>query len=352
MVEQLIRIGIVGAGANTRLRHIPGFRKIEGVGIAGVVNSSDESTQRAARELDIPRTFSDWKSLVEDDEIDAVMIGTWPNLHCEVTCAALAAGKHVLTEARMARNLDEARRMRDAAAAHPDLTTQIVPSPLGLECGAAVKELIDDEDFGELRELVVIGATDSFWDDSQPVHWRQQSSLSGKNVLALGIMHETVQRWCPPPLRVFAQGAIFSRRTSTEDGTTVKPDIPDSLQVLTELDAGDAGGRGMYHLSGIALHGPPLQIHLYGSGGTIKVEFGSKERVLFGRAGEDELREVEIPAAARGGWRVEEEFISAIRGQEEVRLTDFATGVQYMEFTEAVSRSLDSGETVTLPLEE
>jgi predicted dehydrogenase len=40
---------------------------------------------------------------------------------------------------------------------------------------------------------------------------------------------------------------------------------------------------------------------------------------------------------------VEEEFIGAIRGTEPVKLTTFADGVKYMEFTEAVARSLESG---------
>ena len=43
-MSDTIRVGIVGAGANTRLRHIPGFRAIRGVELAGVVNSSPEST--------------------------------------------------------------------------------------------------------------------------------------------------------------------------------------------------------------------------------------------------------------------------------------------------------------------
>jgi len=47
---------------------------------------------------------------------------------------------------------------------------------------------------------------------------------------------------------------------------------------------------------------------------------------------------------------VEEEFIKAIRGEEEVKLTTFADGVKYMEFTEAVALSAASGKAVHLPL--
>ena len=51
MASQPVRIGIVGAGANTRLRHIPGFRAIEAVELAGVVNRTPKSTERVAREF-------------------------------------------------------------------------------------------------------------------------------------------------------------------------------------------------------------------------------------------------------------------------------------------------------------
>ena len=61
--------------------------------------------------------------------------------------------------------------------------------------------------------------------------------------------------------------------------------------------------------------------------------------------------EIEVPEEKRSGWRVEEEFIGAIRGQEQVRRTSFEDGVRYMDFTEAVTRSSRQGQTIPLPLE-
>lgn len=348
MAKHEIRIGIVGAGRNTREKHIPGFRQIDGVEIVGVVNSSAESTERVATQFEIPHTYGSWQQLLEDDEIDAVMIGTWPNLHCEVTCAALDAGKHVLTEARMARNAAEAHRMLQAAHDHPALVKHIVPSPFGLAQNDYVKELIDDGFLGELRELVVIGATDTFHDSTQPLHWRQDFELNGMNTLALGILHETALRWTPPPTRVFAQTNIFQLEhpKPCPSGAT-RATVPDSAQVVSRLQN---GGRGLYHLSGVALFGLGYRIHMYGSDGTIKFEMTPKERLLIGRSGDRELRSAKIPREKLGGWRVEAEFIGAIRGEETVQLTDFVTGVKYMEFTEAVARSAQNDGPVDLPL--
>ncbi len=108
----------------------------------------------------------------------------------------------------------------------------------------------------------------------------------------------------------------------------------------------------MYHLSGITLFGPGLQIHLYGSRGTIKIEFvDGQEIVSHGRATDKELQVMEIPDEEKGAWNVEQDFIDAIRGKQKVTLTDFKTGVKYMEFTEAVSRSAAENAPVTLPIE-
>jgi hypothetical protein len=59
-----------------------------------------------------------------------------------------------------------------------------------------------------------------------------------------------------------------------------------------------------------------------------------------------------IPDSLRGGWQVEADFIAAIRGERAVTHTDFATGVRYMQFTEAVARSSRHQEPVELPLRE
>jgi len=125
-----LRVGIVRAGANTREKHIPGLRAIEDVESVAVANRTAESSERAAAELAIPKAHPHWLALVEDDEVDAVVVGTWPHVHCPVTVAALEHGKHVLCEARMAMDTQEAWRMLEAARQRPDLVAQVVPAPI------------------------------------------------------------------------------------------------------------------------------------------------------------------------------------------------------------------------------
>jgi predicted dehydrogenase len=64
------------------------------------------------------------------------------------------------------------------------------------------------------------------------------------------------------------------------------------------------------------------------------------------RDGEGRARAGRGSAERRIGWRVEEEFVNAIRGREKVSRTTFEDGVRYMEFTEAVARSAALGQAV------
>ncbi len=343
---QTIRVGIIGLGANTRLRHLPGLRACAGVEIVGVCNRSPASTTAAAREHGIPRTFGDWRSLVADPGIDAVVIGTWPDHHAPATLAALDAGKHVLTEARMAASLEEARSMREAARRRPNLIAQIVPSPLGLRTDRTMKRLIASGFLGELREVVAIGVNDAYADPQSPRHWRQVAAHSGVNMLTLGILHETLVRWIPDPVRVVAQAQTFTpRRFDRETGRPEPVETPDSVHVLAEFPG---GARGVYHLSGAILHGPGSQIHLYGSEGTLRHHFLPEDRLLGARRGDSALSEIDVPADEAGAWQVEADFIAAIRGDRPVGFTDFDAGVRYMEFTDAVARSLRTGGPVEL----
>ncbi|HEX5446371.1 MAG TPA: Gfo/Idh/MocA family oxidoreductase [Pirellulales bacterium] len=348
MATDLIRVGIVGLGGNTRRRHIPGLRACPNVEVHAVCNRRPDSTAAAAREFGIAKTYEHWQDLVADPELDAVVVGTWPYLHCPITLAALTAGKHVLTEARMAMNASEARQMLTASRERPELICQIVPSPFGLRAHRVVLELLGSGFIGELREVVVSAANDDLADAEVPLGWRQVRELSGLNMLSLGILHETLMRWAPAPVRVMAQlRAFVPERLDPATGLLRRVGTPDSVQVLAML-AG--GAHAVYHISGVARFGGGTRIELYGSEGMLKYELAPHDRLWGARRGEQGPRELEVPDEKTMQWEVEAEFIGAIRGERPVRFTDFASGVRYMEFTEAVARSAASGVAVELPL--
>ncbi len=230
-MTERIRIGLIGAGANTRLRHIPGLRAVAGVEITAVCNRRPESTSAAMREFDIPKAYAQWEQLVADPEIDAVVIGTWPYLHCPITVAALQAGKHVLTEARLSMNAAEAHRMLKAARQYAPLIAQVVPSPFGLKGHDVMKALLGAGYLGELREVHVCNFNAALADAEAPLSWRQDAALSGYNMLTLGIIHETLLRWVPPPILVEAQvHAHLATRIDPQSGVRRTVGTPDSVQ--------------------------------------------------------------------------------------------------------------------------
>jgi predicted dehydrogenase len=351
MAHETLRVGLIGAGKNTRLRHIPGLRALPGVELVAVCNRRSSSTLAAAREFAIPRTYERWQDLVADPAIDAIVIGTWPYLHCAITLAALEAGKHVLTEARMSLNAAEAHRMLAASRRYPKLVTQIVPSPYGLKGHDIMKELIQAGFLGELREVRVYSLSDGLADQAAPLSWRQDAALSGYNMLSLGIVHETLLRWVPPPVQVIAQvHAFVTKRIDPESGVHRAVGTPDSVQALTVLEN---GARGLYQVSGVMPFDQGMGIELYGTEGVLHYDFAADRiRGARGPGKALALQEISIPAEKARGWQVEADFVTAIRTGSAIELTDFATGVSYMEFTEAVARSAQAGVTVALPLED
>ncbi len=344
MSDNTLRIGVIGAGANTRDRHIPGLLEQENVEMVAVANRTPESGRRVAEQFGFGRVASHWTEIIEASDIDAVVIGTWPYLHCTATVAALEAGKHVMCEARMAMNASEARLMYRTAQARPTQVAQIVPSPMTLGVDRAIQRLVRDGYLGD--PLVVDMQVGGTWLDLDgPLHWRHDMDRSGLNIMTMGIYYEALMRWLGEVVTVQAAGAVFvPQRLDEETGVVRAVRIPEHVDVTGRMACG-----AQYHLqvsSVTGLAGPPTA-SLYGSQGTLRFSDG---QLLGGQRGDAELSVVEVSDSERGAWRVEEEFVNAIRGREAITHTDFATGVKYMEFTEAVSRSLQGGETVRLPL--
>ncbi len=339
MADQ-IRIGIVGAGKNTRVMHLPGFQAIEGVSVDVVCNRSEISSRRVADEFGIAHIESDWRKLVASPEIDAVMIGTWPYLHADATIAALQSGKHVLTEARMARNLGEAESMLEISREFPDLVAQIVPAPMSLDFDSVVIELLAEKALGDLREICVTHTGSQFASAEAPMTWRQDAELSGQNVLTMGIYYEIVRRWLRvDPAQVVATGAVFTcTRPRAESDQTAEVSIPDSVTVLGDYVD---GARLVAHFSGVE-NGPPRnEIRLNGSNGSLRIDFSTR-RLYRSTTGAMEETEVPVPEEARRGWQVEADFIDSIRKGTPVTLTNFEDGICYMAFTEAVAKSIEA----------
>jgi predicted dehydrogenase len=256
-------------------------------------------------------------------------------MHCEVTEAALAAGKHVLCEARMAMNAAEGRRMLAAARRAPGLVAQLVPAPHTLEVDGTVARLLAEAYAGEVQAT----QQPRFADPAEPLHWRQDAALSGHNILNMGIWYEAMVRWVGPARRVMAMTKLAIPRRRDATGALRDVTVPDHVDILATLAS---GAQARLRFSAITALAPPGEAWIFGSEGTLRLEADAR-RLSGGRRGDKALAEIAIPSDQRVGWRVEEEFVNAIRGREKVARTTFEDGVRYMEFTDAVARSAVSG---------
>lgn len=343
MSHQTIRVGVIGAGANTTSRHIPGLRAIEGVEIVSVCNRSQQSSERVAKEHNIPTVYTNWLDLIEADDTDAIVIGTWPYMHARLSLAALNADKHVLCEARMAMNATEAHEMLAAAQANPHLVAQIVPSPMTLGVDKTIKRLLAEGYLGDLLAIEArVGGT--FLDPEAPMHWRQDFNLSGYNTMTMGIWYEAIMRWVGHATRVTAFTKTFVKMRRSEEGDMRSVRVPEHIDVLADMNCGAQLHLQVSSVAGLA--GAP-EIFLFGSKGTLRF---SQNKLFGGTRKDKELSEIAIPAKEQGDWRVEEEFVNAIRGEEVITHTSFEDGVKYMEFTEAALRSAADGIAINLPL--
>jgi predicted dehydrogenase len=351
MANETIKVGFIGAGANTALRHIPGLRAQQGVELAGVANRSIQSSQTAAEKYELGEAYPTWLDLVEDPEIDAVCIGTWPYMHSTITLTALDNGKHVMCEARMAMNGAEAKDMLAASIANPDLITQIVPPPHLMACEQHVIDLIADGYLGDIVNASVrVTDGSAFPDSDQDAHWRHIRELSGNNVMTTGIWYENMMRLVGPAASVSANAQVRVPHRRGWDGNRYNMTIPDQIDIIYSTGAGTNVNLSVTTVSGPFV--PPTEIWLYGTEGTIHIAtsgLGNDPVVSGARKGDDKMSVIEVPAEKRGDWRVEEEFINAIRGTEPITRSNFTDSLKYMEFTDAIQESWQTGKRIYLP---
>lgn len=109
------RIGIVGMGKIGTV-HARAFGGVPGVEVAALCDTRADVLQAKGEEFSVGAQFDDYRTMLRQAEVDAVVVCTPNFTHCRTTIDALKAGKHVLCEKPMALNAREGARMVAAAA--------------------------------------------------------------------------------------------------------------------------------------------------------------------------------------------------------------------------------------------
>lgn len=336
-----LRIGIIGAGAIVRDRHLPGLKKHPEVEIVAVSNSTYESAEQFCQENAPHATpMQNWADLLAIPELDIVWIGTPPYMHSAVTISALEAGKHVFCQARMSMDRPEAEEMLATSKRFPGQVTMLCPPPFGLRGDLLVKKLLAENYLGHPHHIRLQSFTGAYLNADAPAHWRQRIEISGLNVLALGIYVEVLQRWLGDITGVFARGKIVH---AIRQGYEVI--VPDLCTVLCRFAN---GAEGVLEFSGV--NGLPSgdRLEVYGDTGTMTYDFGT-DAINVGRFGDRALHEMEITPELEGGWNVEGDFIAAVKSKGRIRPhPDFEDGLRYMRVVQAVADSRASNEWVEI----
>lgn len=108
-----VRVGIIGAG-DRGLELLNQIRVCANTEVAAFADVYTKRLEKAAHFAPTADRYADYRELLADASIDAVVIATPPHLHAEQFCAALEAGKHVYQEKTLANTLADAKRMRAA----------------------------------------------------------------------------------------------------------------------------------------------------------------------------------------------------------------------------------------------
>ncbi|MGQ9629186.1 MAG: Gfo/Idh/MocA family protein [bacterium] len=115
MKKKKIRVGIIGCGGITWWYHLPELQSISEVEVVAVADIRAGRAQQTAQHFGVPRWETDYKKLLSDDAIDAVVIATYHPTHAPIAVEAIRAGKHVLIQKPMATRLEDADRVVEAA---------------------------------------------------------------------------------------------------------------------------------------------------------------------------------------------------------------------------------------------
>jgi predicted dehydrogenase len=147
-MENKIRIGVIGVGQIGK-SHLNNYQKIEGAELVAVADINEAEAKRVGEVYHIPNVTTDFRQLLQREDIQAVDVCLHNNFHMPVTVAALQAGKHVYCEKPMAgAYIDAVTMYRTAQEQKRKLSIQL--STLFSKETKAAKSLIDQGLLGRI----------------------------------------------------------------------------------------------------------------------------------------------------------------------------------------------------------
>jgi predicted dehydrogenase len=306
----LVGYAFMGAAHSHAFRTAPHFFDLPLVPDMRVLVGRDKARlEAAATKLGWQETETDWRRLLERDDIGLVDVCTPGDTHAEIAIAALEAGKHVLCEKPLANTVAEAEAMAEAAARAAErgvrsmvgFTYRRVPA-IGL-----ARQLVAEGRLGDIRHVRAQYLQDWIADPSAPMSWRLDKDkagsgalgdigahvidltqhITGRSISGVSGMLETFVKERPVPTETGKLGGVGG----SEMGTVT---VDDAAAFLARFDG---GALGVFEATRFATgRKNAIRIEINGSAGSLAFDFEDMNVLHFHDATE--------PAATAGFRRI------------------------------------------------
>lgn len=275
-----MRVGLIGCGTVALRVHVPALTSTAGAELVACASRSRSSAETAAESCGA-RVFDTWEELVDDPDVDAVDICSPNAFHRDQAVAAAKARKHVLVEKPIARTVEEADEMVNAAEAAGSVL-HVAQNLRYIAPVVAAREVIGSGALGD-----IVGVRSAFG-HSGPRDWAPDATwffdpeASGGGALVdLGI-HII-------DLVLYVTGLEAAEVSAMTMGAG-KDAVEDAAHVLVRFDG---GAIGSVHASWVARPAPDIQLTIFGTAGTL--HFDPRSPLTLRRA-DGSKQEIELPA--------------------------------------------------------
>lgn len=287
--------GLIGCGW-VAPAHAWGLRALADVGVR-IVAVADKDVDRAthlAHDFDVPNAYRDYRELLERDDIHAVSVCLPDYLHREVAVAAAAAGKHVLCEKPLARDLTEADEMivaceRFGAALGVIMNHRYFPDNI------RVKNAVRDGALGRVLMASIVHSSALTGDPSGTSAWRGRRGLAAGGILSTQAIHFL-------DLLLWFAGPARAVKAWTDTLVRREQDYEDTAAVALRLQSGALATLATTNGAPIADDFTGTRVEIHGTEGYAVLE-GDRLRLVSTRAGAA-LPEIRLPPAPSGAGQI------------------------------------------------
>ena len=210
-----LRVGVIGTGAISQA-HRDGFIAA-GARIVAIADISETALAVRSSEWNVDKAYTDFRELIEDDEVEAVTIAAPNAVHHPAVMAAAKAGKHVLCEKPISLNLELAREMIDACR-DAGVILQVNHQLRSSGAASYVKRLIESGELGDITFMRFRQAHD--WSGATTVRgvFGSLEHSGGGTLLDNGThMMDLARFFAGPVAEVYAKMATLKYDIEVED---------------------------------------------------------------------------------------------------------------------------------------